>query len=82
MCSFDLSLPAVDGETLAKTAMSGVTKTLTPGVALAAHVSADTWHKGHINPARMELLRKTEGNGVEYTGTVSGCYICAVGRST
>ena len=84
MCSFDLSLPAVDGETLAKTAMSGVTKTLAPGVALAAQVSADTWHRrlGHINPANMELLRKTEGNGVEYTGTVPGCYICAVGKST
>ena len=84
MCSFDLPLPAVDGETLAKTAMSGVTKTSTPGVALAAQVSADTWHRrlGHINPANMKLLRKTEDNGVEYTGTVSGCDICAVGKST
>ena len=83
MCSFDLSLPAVDGETLAKAAMSGETKTSTPGVALAAQVSADTWHRrlGHMNPANMELLRKTEGNGVEYIGAVSGCDICAVGKS-
>ena len=84
MCSFDLSLPAVDRETLAKTAMSGVTKTSTPGEALAAQVIADNWHMrlDHMNPASMELLRKTEGNGVEYTGTVSGCDICAVGKRT
>ena len=83
MCSFDLSLRAVDGKTLAKTVVTGVAKTSTPGVALATQKSADTWHRrlGHINPDNMELLRKTEGNGVEYTGTVSGCDICAVGKS-
>ena len=84
MCSFDLSLPAVDGETLVKTAVMGVTKTSTPGMAFAVQVNADTWHRplGHMNPDHVELLRKTEGNGVEYTGTVSGCDICAVGKST
>ena len=29
----------------------------------------------------MELLRRKEGNGVEYTGTVSDCYICALSKS-
>ncbi|CAN0586672.1 unnamed protein product, partial [Laminaria digitata] len=60
-------------------------KTLTtPSVALAAHVSADTWHRrlGHMNPRNMELLRKVDGNDVEYTGTMSGCDICAVGKSS
>ena len=64
--------------------MSGVTKTSTPSVTPAAQVSADTWHRrlGHMNPANMELRRKTEGNGVEYSCTVSGCDICAVGKNT
>ena len=30
----------------------------------------------------MELLGKMEGNGVEYDGTMPGCDICAVGKST
>ena len=38
MCSFDLSLPAVDGKTLAKTAVMGVTNISSRGVALAAQV--------------------------------------------
>ena len=50
-----------------------------PGaIALTAQVSADKWHRrlGHMNPSSMELLRKTRNNGVDYTGTVSGCDIC------
>ena len=34
-----------------------------------------------MNPRNMELLRRTGGNGVNYTGTVSGCGICALGKS-
>ncbi|CAN0374371.1 unnamed protein product, partial [Laminaria digitata] len=34
-----------------------------------------------MNPRNMELLRKTDGNGVNYTGTVSVCNICAWGKS-
>ncbi|CAN0437044.1 unnamed protein product, partial [Scytosiphon promiscuus] len=77
MCSFDVSLRALDGVT------NGRTKTpSTPSVALSAQASADTWHRrlGYMNPRNMELLRKVGGNGVEYTGTVSGCDICAVGK--
>ena len=79
MCSFDVSLRALDGVTYGRSE-----KPSTPSVALPAQVSADTWHRrlGHMNPCNMELLRKVEGNGVEYTGTVSGCDICAVGKST
>ena len=29
----------------------------------------------------MELLRRKEGNGVEYTGTISDCDICALSKS-
>ena len=54
-----------------------------PAIALTAQVSADVWHRllGHMNPRSMELLRRTDGNGVNYTGTVSGCDICALGKS-
>ena len=69
---------------VAETDVTAVTETPSaPAVALAAQVSADTWHRmlGHMNPGNMELLRKTEGNGVEYTDTVSDCDICAVRKS-
>ncbi|CAN0430209.1 unnamed protein product [Ascophyllum nodosum] len=36
---------------------------------------------GHMNPRSMELLRRKEGNCVEYTGTVSDCDICALSKS-
>lgn len=54
-----------------------------PAIALTAQVSADVWHRrlGHLNPRKMELPRKADGNGVNYTGTVSGCDICALGKS-
>ena len=55
----------------------------TSAIALAAQASADIWHRrlGHMNPRSMELLRKTEGNGVEFTGAMSPCDICAMGKS-
>ena len=34
-----------------------------------------------MNLRSMELLRRKEGNGVEYTGTVSDCDICALSKS-
>ena len=37
---------------------------------------------GTHEPPQYEIIRKVDGNGVEYTGTVSGCDICAVGKST
>ena len=35
----------------------------------ASTASADTWHRrlGHMNPKNMDLLRKQEGNGLEYS---------------
>ncbi|CAN0392552.1 unnamed protein product [Laminaria digitata] len=55
----------------------------TTAIALTAQVSADTWHRrlGRMNPRSMELLRKTGNNGVDYTGTVSGCDICLSSKS-
>ena len=54
-----------------------------PGVVYAATADADIWYRrlGHMNPRSMELLRRKEGNGVEYTGTVSDCDICALSKS-
>ena len=54
-----------------------------PGVVYATTADADIGHRrlGHMNPHSMELLRRKEGNGVEYTGTVSDCDICALSKS-
>ena len=56
---------------------SGAKISSTTAIALTAQVSADIWHRrlGHINTRSMELLRKTKNNGVDYTGTLSGCDI-------
>ena len=35
-----------------------------------------------MNPSNMELLRKVDGNGIDYTGAVSGGDICEVCKST
>ena len=53
------------------------------GIVYAATADADIWHRrlGHMNPRSMELLRRKEGNGVEYTGTVSVCDICTLSKS-
>ena len=44
--------------------------------------SADLWHRrmGHINRRRMDVLRKLPGNGIEYTGDIHACDVCAVGK--
>lgn len=49
----------------------------------AASASADTWHRrlGHMNPRSMDLLRKKEGNGVEYLGDTSPCSVCTTSKS-
>ncbi|CAN0447514.1 unnamed protein product, partial [Pylaiella littoralis] len=54
-----------------------------PGAAFAATVSADIWHRrlGHLNPGSMDLLRKKEGNGIEYADSMSACDICALSKS-
>ena len=53
------------------------------GVVYTATTSASVWHRrlGHMNPRNMEVLRNKQGNGVEYTGTISGCDICSVTKS-
>ena len=52
------------------------------GLALRAE-SADLWHRhmGHINRKRMDVLQKQAGNGVEYSGDIQACDVCAVGNS-
>ena len=61
----------------------GVSHDDVPGVVYAATADADIWHRrlGNINLRSMELLRPKEGSGVEYTGTVSDCDICALSKS-
>ena len=62
--------------------LEGVSYDDIPGVVYAATADADIWHRrlGHMNPRSMELLRRKEGNRVEYTGTVSDCDICALSK--
>ena len=52
------------------------------GVALRTE-SAALWHRriGHINTRSMDILRKEKGNGVEYTGDLPTCDVCALGKS-
>ena len=58
----------------------------TPDLALQAtriH-TADNWHRrmGHINAKGLDLLNKTDGNGMRFVGGVSDCDLCAIGKST
>ena len=55
---------------------------VTGGFALRAE-SADLWHRrmGHINRRSMDVLRKLLGNGIEYTGDMQACDVCAVEKS-
>ena len=53
------------------------------GVVYAATADDDIWHRrlGHMDPRSMELLRRKEGKGMEYTGTVDDYDICALSKS-
>ena len=74
LCSFKVGLEASD---------SGAKISPTTAIALTARVSADTWHRQleKMNPRSIELLHKTENNGVDYTGKVSGCAIFLPSKS-
>lgn len=83
MCSLDIAFKEIQQDKpLGKPANSTDDEAMS-GVAYASKTSADTWHRrlGHLNPRSMELLRKKDGNGVDYTDTVSDCDICAVAKS-
>ena len=82
MCSLDIMFQRrPQDELLGKP--EGVSHDDVPGVVYAATADADIWDRrlGHMNPRSMELLRRKEGNGVAYTGTVSDCDICALSKS-
>ena len=51
-----------------------------PNVALPVEADADTWHchMGHINRKSLELLNKTDDNGVSFKGGVSPYDVCAI----
>lgn len=53
------------------------------GTVMVAHHTADVWHRrlGHMNPRNMKLLQGIDNNGVDYTNDVTGCSVCAVGKS-
>ena len=55
------------------------------GVDLALHteVNADQWHRrmGHINARSLEPLNKTDANGLSFSGGISPCDVCAIGKS-
>ena len=54
-----------------------------PNTAMRAE-SADLWHRrlGHINSRSLDVLRKIDNNGVDYTGTLKACDVCAIGKSS
>ena len=82
MCSLDIIFQCnPQDELLGKP--EGVPHDDVPEVVYAATADADIWHRrlGHMNHRSMELLRRKKGNGVEYTGTVSDCDICALSKS-
>ena len=45
--------------------------------------SADLWHRrlGHINSRSLDVVRKVEGSGIDYTGNVKACDVCAIGKN-
>ena len=52
-------------------------------MAVHAEVNADQWRRrmGHINARSLELLNKTDANRVSFSGGVSPCDVCAIGKS-
>ena len=81
MCSLDITFQRDSHGVLGKS--EGVSPDSGSGVVYTATTSASVWHRrlGHMNPRNMEVLRNKKGNGVEYTGTTSGCDICSVTKS-
>ena len=82
MCSLDIMFKRdPQDELLGK--LERVSHDDAPGVVYAATADANIWHQrlGRMNPRSMELLRRKEENGMEYTGTVSDCDICALSKS-
>ena len=81
MCSLDITFQRDSHGVLGKS--EGVSPDSGSGVVYTATTSASVWHRrlGHMNPRNMEVLRNKKGNGVEYTGTISGCDICSVTKS-
>ncbi|CAN0421397.1 unnamed protein product, partial [Scytosiphon promiscuus] len=53
------------------------------GVAFRAE-SANLWHRrvGHVNARYLDVLRRIGGNGVEFTGDLQSCDVCAIGKSS
>ena len=55
------------------------------GVDLALHPeeNVDQWHcrMGHVNTRSLELLNRTDANGVSFNGKVSRCDVCAIGKT-
>ena len=81
MCSLDITFQRDSHGVLGKS--EGVSPDSGSGVVYTATTSASVWHHrlGHMNLRNMEVLRNKKGNGVEYTGTISGCDICSVTKS-
>ncbi|CAB1108749.1 unnamed protein product [Ectocarpus sp. CCAP 1310/34] len=54
-----------------------------PNMAMRAE-SADLWHRrlGHIDSRSLDVLRKIDDNGVDYTGPMETCDVCAIGKSS
>ena len=81
MCSLDITFQRDSHGVLGKS--EGVSPDSGSGVVYTATTSPSVWHRrlGHMNPRNMEVLRNKKRNGVEYTGTISGCDIFPVTKS-
>ena len=72
LCSFQVDLGATHSSQNAVSAP----------MALRTQTSADIWHRtGTHERHSMDLLHRKDGNGIDYTGTVTGRPTCALGKS-
>ena len=65
---FDLSADSHGGKELAMNAMT----------------NTQLWHRllGHLNNRSLELMQRSDGNGVAFDGSIDHCDVCAVGKVT
>ena len=52
-------------------------------LAINAMTNAKLWHRrlGHLNKRSLELMQRSDGNGVAFDGLIDHCDVCAVKKS-
>ena len=53
------------------------------GLTMNAFANAQIWHRrlGHPHAQSLDILRKQDGTGIIFGGSVSDCDVCAVGKA-